>query len=152
MSGDEITPLPALTLAQYTDRVTSPGEMAAVVGPLFGRLVQSLPHLGLDPDRPTIAWYSGAGPVIELGVGVPVTGGFDAGDTGLVQGHLPAVERALVVRHEGALEGLGQAWQDLHTHLTAKGLRPTGPSREVYLAGDVSRQDSWVIDLQQPVA
>lgn len=152
MSRYEITSLPALTLAQYTGQVSSTDEVGEVVGSLFGRLLGAMQQLSLDPEQPTIAWYGGDGAVTGLGVGLPVTGPFDSGDTGLAPGELVAVERAVVVRHEGTLEGLSRTWQELHRQLAAEGLTPTGPCREVYLAGDVSRDDAWVIDIQQPVA
>lgn len=152
MTHYEIISLPALSLAQYTDRITSQTETGEVVGSLFSRLLASMQQLGLDPEQPTVAWYAGGDTDAELGVGVPVTGSLDAGDTGLEDGALPAAERAVVTRHKGTLDGLAPAWQALHQHLAAQGLHPSGPCREVYVAGDVSREDAWVVDLQQPVA
>lgn len=152
MSHYEITSLPVLRLAQYTGQVATADQMGDVVGALFGRLLGSMQQLGLDTDQPTVAWYDGSGAAPAVGVGVPLSGALDVGDTGLETHELPVVDRAVVVRHEGSLGGLAQAWQQLHEHLTSEGLSPAGPCREVYLAGDVSREDSWVVDLQQPVA
>ena len=151
MTRYQLTCLPALTLAQYAGSVAALADVGAVVGPMFGRLLGSMSRLGLDPDQPTVAWYCCADTGTDLGVGVPVDEGFDPGDTGLELGELPAVPRAVVVRHEGTLDGLTGAWQELHQYLDAEGLHHVGPSREIYLAGDVTREDSWVIDLQQPV-
>ncbi len=65
---------------------------------------------------------------------------------------LPAVDRALTVVHLGAMDSIGQSWQALASAVEAQGLRAVGKCREVYLEMPPDDQDSWVTELQQPVA
>lgn len=144
------TSLPAVTLLEYTAKVTSPAEAVPAVGRLFERLLPTMDGLGMGTDQPMMAWYEEDTDGVEIGVSVP----FDTrpSETGeLTPGELPATATAVVVRHTGSLDGLQQAWQDLHEHLRNQGVKPHGPCREVYVSGDVD-SDSWVIDLQKPIA
>lgn len=144
------TSLPAVTLLEYTAKVTSMAETGSAAGRLFQRLLPTMEKLGMDVEQPTIAWYEEDIDGVEVGVGVP----FEkrpAEIADLTPGELPAAKKAVVTRHTGSLEGLQQAWQDLHEHLRKEGLKPHGPCREVYVSGDMDA-DSWVIDLQQPLA
>lgn len=151
MSDYQVTSLPAVTLLGYTGTATSMSEVPQVVGSLFGRLLATMQQLGLDPEQPTTAWYGGSGDRTDIGVGLPADQVVD-GRADLQPTRLDAVERAIVVRHTGTLDCIGPAWSALHQHLGEQGLTPVGPCREVYLAGSMDQPDSWVIDLQQPIA
>ncbi len=152
MSTYEITSLPAITLLGYAGTVTHQSEIPDVVGPLFGRLLDTMRQLGLDLDQPTVAWYAGADERTDLGVGLPSDRVLDDRRANLTRTSLDAAPRAVVVRHTGSLEGISPAWSALHQHIREEGLTPAGPCREVYLAGSMDRPDSWVVDLQQPIA
>jgi effector-binding domain-containing protein len=65
---------------------------------------------------------------------------------------LPTVDRALTTVHLGAMDSIGQTWQALARAVEAQGLRAVGKCREVYLETPPDDQDSWVTELQQPVA
>lgn len=151
MTSYEITSLPTLSMIQYTDTAESQSAAGAKVGPMFGRLIPAMQQLGLDPAQPTLAWYDDSRPM-RFGVGVEVDPGFDAGDSGLEHHELVAQDRAVVTRFRGGVDGIGPAWGALHAHLAEEGLEPSGTCREIYLEGDPDHPDSFVIDLQQPVA
>lgn len=145
-------PLPALTLAQFTATVGDGGDVGAVVGPMFGRLIEAMVAAGLDPEEPTVAWYSG-GPGdggIRLGTGVPLTP--DTPDVpGTERGELPAAPRGVTVVHRGDMRTIQDTWQQLMRYCAASGRSPSGPCREVYLSTPEGREDAWVTELQQPV-
>ena len=152
MTTYQTTSLPAVTLLGYPGAAATQAEVPDIVGPLFGRLLGTMQQLGLDPDQPTTAWYGGTGEQTELGVGLPADEVPDGVPTDLQPTTLDAADRAVVVRHTGTLDGIGPAWAALHEHVGAQGFTPAGPCREVYLAGSMDQPDSWVVDLQQPVA
>ncbi|MDN5802972.1 MAG: GyrI-like domain-containing protein [Microlunatus sp.] len=154
MSTYETTALPGLSLTQYTAQVQDQSEIPPVVGDLFGRLMPVMRQLEQNPDQPTIAWYDFSAATMSLGVGFPTTEVSREGATaaGLEIGELAAAARAVVTRHTGTLEGIQGAWADMHRHVLDQGLTPNGPCREIYVEGSMERPDSWVVDLQQPVA
>jgi effector-binding domain-containing protein len=72
----------------------------------------------------------------------PAAVGFDVVD-------LPPTA-ALTTVHHGAMDTVGDTWQELVRQAEAQGHRLTGPGREVYL--EVPEDPSaWVTELQQPV-
>lgn len=148
----DISTLPAVDLLGYPGSATSMAEVGDVVGPLFARLLSTAANLGMDVDQPSLAWYSGDETAVQLGVGMPADAFPAQAPDDLQPNTLVAAERAVVTRYTGTLDGIGPAWQSLYRHLSEHGLEPAGPAREVYLAGSIDQPDSWVIDLQQPVA
>ena len=50
------------------------------------------------------------------------------------------------------MDSIGQPWQALASAVEAQGLRAVDKCREVYLEMPPDDQDSWVTELQQPVA
>lgn len=154
MSTYETTSLPDLSVIQYTAEVHDQSEIPPVVGDLFGRLIPLMGQLGLNPEEPTIAWYDFSAATMSLGVGFSTTevSRERATGAGLEIGELAAAASAVVTRHTGTLEGIQTAWADMHRHVLDQGLTPNGPCREVYLEGNMEQPDSWVVDLQQPVA
>jgi effector-binding domain-containing protein len=149
----QVTSLPALRVVQHTSAPTSMAEIGPVVGSLFERLLTEVTALGLRPEDPSVAWYEGDDQGVHIGVGMPApdVSGADAEQAGLEVAVLPAIDRAAQHRFAGSLEQLKGAWQGLHQALRHDGLTPTGPCREVYLAGSIEQPGSWVIDLQQPI-
>ncbi|WP_133765423.1 GyrI-like domain-containing protein [Amnibacterium kyonggiense] len=64
---------------------------------------------------------------------------------------LPAVDRAAVTVHAGAMASIDRSWQALMDAAAERGETLRSPSREVYLtAGDVP-QEAWRTELVQPL-
>ena len=147
-------PLPAVLLAQLTDEVDSVEDIPPLVGPMFGRLMGGLAGAGVAPAGPDIAWYEGRGDRMGLGVAAPIDESSREAALsvdGVEVAELPAADRALVVTHYGAMDSIGQTWQDLMTEADRRGLGFAGRGREVYLETPDDNPDAWVTELQQPV-
>lgn len=143
--------LPAVRLAQITGVVDSQAEIGPTVGPLFERLVGSLAAAGMSMTEPAIAWYDANGERVRLAAAFPTTAESTSAE-GVEIGELRAAERALTVVHRGSMETIGATWQALAQQVEARGLQPLLPCREVYLETPQDNPDSWVTELQQPVA
>ena len=148
--------LPATRLAQVRDRVDTMEQIGPMVGSLFERLGELMGLAGLRPAGPATASYTPleAGGV-EIAVGWPSTGSEAPASTGgadLQVVDLPAVEQALTLVHHGSMADIGAAWQALETEVERRGLRGSGPGRELYLATPMDDPTAWVTELQQPVA
>ena len=143
-------PLPELTLAQRTATVSDRTEIGPVIGPLFGALVGDAARAGLDWEQPGVAWYDVDDEEIRFGAGMPLSDGQSL--PGYDVETLPAVERAVTVVHHGAMESISDTWQALLQYIGAEGLSPAGRCREVYVSTPEGDEDSWVTELQQPVA
>lgn len=143
--------LPAVRLAQLTDRVEDVSAIGARIGPMFDRLARELPAVGLSIDQPGLAWYEPDGDGMRFGAGWPT--GTDTVPVPEVEvAELAAVPRAVTVLHRGSMETIQESWQALGRYLDTAGLQPSGPCREVYLHVDLEQPDEWVTELQQPVA
>lgn len=144
-------PLEAVELQQRTASVTDQSQVGPTIGPMFGDLVRDCAAVGIDPDRPTIAWYVMSENDLQFGAGMPVQPG-DADVPGTQRHTLPAAARAIVTTHHGDMATIGDSWQALHQYIGAQGLSPDGPCREVYRHSPLGDEDNWITDLQQPVA
>lgn len=145
--------LPEVTLVQLSATIDEINQTGEVVGPLFTRVNDAVRAAGAAYVGPGIAWYgSNADGQMQVGVGEQI--GSAPVPAGLERHTLPAVERAVVLRYEGAeIDGIQAAWQQLTAEVAARGLTQAGPGREVYLATPFDPNgDGWVVDLQQPVA
>ncbi|GAA1976019.1 MerR family transcriptional regulator [Isoptericola halotolerans] len=140
--------LPAVRLAARTTVVAAQPEVAAVVGPSFDAVARALePNQGLL-ETP-IAQYDAGEDGLRVVVGYAYAGearpGFEVVD-------LPAVDIAVCAVHHGSMDRIGESWQALHTEMTARGLVPSGPCRELYVRAEPDEdQSDWVTELQQPV-
>ncbi len=147
--------LPPLLIAQVTDEVAGVEDVPPLVGPMFGRLMGGLGGAGVAPAGPPVAWYEGREDGMGFGVAVPVDESSRAAALsvdGVTIDELPPADRALVVTHYGAMDTIGQTWQDLMTEVEKRGLGFAGKGREVYLESPDDNPDAWVTQLQQPVA
>ncbi len=149
--------LPAVRLAQLTDRVAEPAQIGTRIGPMFGRLSAALAQQGLDPSRTAIAWYvpDDAEPD-QLRIGAGIETALEASGPALeAQGvevaDLAAVPRAVTVIHQGAMSGIGRSWEALQQYVDSRGLTSVGVCRELYLNTPDGDQSDWVTELQQPV-
>ena len=57
---------------------------------------------------------------------------------------------ALTTVHHGAMDTVGDTWQELVRQAEVQGCRLTGPGRELYLEMPED-PSAWVTELQQPV-
>ena len=148
-------PLPAVLLAQLTDEVDERrGRPAA--GRSDVRAADGRPGRRRGrPAGPAIAWYDGRADGMGLGVAAPIAESARSAAlsvAGVEVDELPSADRALAVTHYGAMDTIGQTWQDLMTEVERRGLAFAGRGREVYLETPDDNPDAWVTELQQPVA
>lgn len=143
--------LPAVRLAQLSDRVRDVTEVGPRIGPMFASLAETLPAAGVSIDRPSIAWYEADGDDTQIAAGWPTH--LDEVRVPEVEiEDLPEVPRALTVIHRGSMDTIEAAWQGLVREIEAQGLTVTGRCREVYLDTPMDAPDAWVTELQQPVS
>ncbi|MDS2172303.1 GyrI-like domain-containing protein [Nesterenkonia sp. CL21] len=140
-------PLPALRLAARTVTVRDWSEVGEAVGAAFGHVA------GIIGDTPgtlhaPVASYSWTPDGLRIVVGYVYEG---EARGGVEIAELPEESHALCTAHYGPVSGIGESWQALHAELEARGLRPGGPSRELYLRAGSEDQHDWVTELQQPV-
>ena len=64
---------------------------------------------------------------------------------------LPRVEQMATTVHRGAMDTIGDSWQQLVRHVEESGHRPGGVCREVYLHTPEDDPQAWVTELQQPL-
>ncbi|MBF4161510.1 MerR family transcriptional regulator [Nocardioides acrostichi] len=140
--------LPAVRLAALVETVPDVESIAAVVGPMFPRVSALLARAGAPVDAPPLATYDeGADGGIRVTVGWPT-----------VRDSLPGLEvvdltptPGLTTLYEGAMTGIGVAWQSLAGEAEQRGAPMAGPCREVYLHTPDGDQTDWITELQQPI-
>lgn len=140
-----------MRLAQLVAQVSTQSEIGPQIGPMFQRLGQELPAVGVSVDQPGVAWYAPVAEGMQIAAAYPTVLESVPVD-GVEVADLTAVARAVTVVHHGSVETIGDTWQALMRHLEAEGLSPSGPGREVYLETPLDDGDRWVTELQQPVA
>lgn len=144
--------LPELRVAQLSATITEMAEIENEIGPMFDRVGAALTAAGIATVGPGVATYT------DSPEGLIAAAAEQIGDapvpSPLQEARVAAVPRALVTRYDAVdLAGIQQAWQALVTEVDARGLRPSGPSRELYIETPFDRDGArWVVDLQQPVA
>ncbi len=147
------TPLPELSLVGTTATVAEMDEIEAEIGPMFDRVNAAIAQAGAAYTGPGVATYDAQGERMLVTVGEQI--GDAAVPAGLARVRVPSAARAVTGRLEAPdLAGIQAAWQDLVAEVERRGLRASGPGREVYHATPHDGPDAagWVIDLQQPVA
>lgn len=156
----ELKSIPALHVAEASAH--SPGfgpeNNGPVVGPLFARLEGALERAGVASAGAGIALYeasdAGEGEGAVVRAAIPVAASAEAGDAAadaVTVTDLPALPLAATLVHHGTMAGIGESWEALFEWISANGLRPTGPCREVYLVAENPSQEDWVTELQYPV-
>lgn len=139
--------LPELRVLARTATVEDHDQIGPTIGPMFEGLAQQLIDDGEVPGHPGVAWYEGRNGGLTIGAGYINKASTPAGAAFHV---LPAMPRALTAIYRGAMDGIGQAWQELAAEVGKRGLNMTGPCREIYLHTQ-GPQEEWVTELQQPV-
>lgn len=139
--------LPALHVLARTASVEEHDQIGPTIGPMFEGLAQQLIDNGETPGHPGVAWYEGRDGNLSIGAGYVTEASAPAG---AAYYDLPPVPRAITAIYRGAMDGIGQAWQELAAEVGQRGLDMTGPCREIYL-NTQGPQDGWATELQQPV-
>lgn len=140
-------PLPAVRLAAHTASVPQ-AEVGDAVGPLFASIENVLGDECGALSTP-IAQYRLTEDGMEITAGYAYNGDRRA-DFEFVD--LPAVEVAICGVHLGAMDGIRESWDAVHSEILARGYVPNGPCRELYVRAVSEDQSDWVTELQQPVA
>jgi len=140
-------PLPGMRLAALRAVVTEQPQIAGVIGPMYGRIVESLTTVGAELG-PAIASYSMNEDGMSLVAGFEVSGPIPED---LEEVMLPGASESFCGIHLGAMDSIAAGWQAIHQEVVARGFTPAGPIREIYLRSEPAPQQDWVTELQQPV-
>lgn len=140
-------PLPALRLAALTTLVEEPREIAATVERMFRETQAAVQAQGGSLATP-IAVHAVDERGMRITAGYAHRGDVDGVD--IVE--LPGAELGACAVHLGEMSRIRETWEALHRGLEVRGLRPSGPVRELYVkaAPDFDQSD-WVTELQMPV-
>ncbi|WP_427015619.1 MerR family transcriptional regulator [Pseudarthrobacter sp. P1] len=150
-----IKSLPALHLAELTGTAAGfePTAIGPVIQPLYRELMRRLDSAGATLAGPAVAWYE------QLDDGtVLVHAGAQVGAETVSDGvftlvDLPAVGQAATLIHRGPMDRVMPSVQALAGWIDAHGYASAGNSREYYLDYAMNDDpDSWVTELQEPVA
>ncbi len=147
------TQLPELCVAAVSVE-TDLASIGRHIGEGFGAVMAALGEAGCSPTGPPFVIYHD---VIDeetpgrIDMCVPTSPGF-AGGEAVSARRLPAVDTVSTV-HRGRYSDIGPAYHALSVSMQARGARPAGPPREVYLndpqeagEGEALTQVLWPID------
>ncbi|MEU1620648.1 MerR family transcriptional regulator [Streptomyces sp. NPDC005722] len=157
MSTDDVVikKVPAVRLAELTATAAGfePAQIGPVIQPLYDELCRRLDAAGVRPVGPGIAYYEdapeGEGAIL-VHAGLQVAVGPDGRyDFAVVD--LPGLESAATIVHRGSMDDVLRSEQALARWIDAHGHRSLGYPRELYLECE-GRPDTWVTELQEPVA
>ena len=134
-------------------RFTIPrAEIQKVMGPAIGEVIACVTSQGVGPAGPVFSHHFAITPdTFDFEVGVPVSSPVKA--TGRVQpGELPATTVARTV-YRGPYEGLGTAWAEFISWITAAGHTPATDLWECYVSGPESSPDptNWRTEFNRPL-
>lgn len=108
------------------------GEIAAVLGEIFGKVMRHVTISGIKPLSAPFARYNmGEGDSFEIEAGVIVPEG-SKGEGEIVAGDLPAGKTAFAV-YTGPYDGLKGAHERLNAELKKQALKENGPRWEIYV-------------------
>jgi effector-binding domain-containing protein len=110
---------------------TPVSEMAAIIGPLYGRIMAYVGEMGATPTgAPFVAYYNMDMADLDIEVGFPVDRALPSrGD--LAAGVLPAGDYATCM-HIGPYDQVGPAYNALTEFVQQQGRTPTGVAYEYY--------------------
>src|SRR4051794_35999466 len=152
----EFRGVPAQRVATITRRAAGFGNqnIGPVVGPMFPEVMARLEAAGIA-NGPAVAVYTAD--ESGDGSGVLVTAGFELEDhttevPGLDVHVLPALDRAAVATHHGAMDRIDVSWMALVDRVKASGAVLSDACREVYLTPGDRPQSEWVTLLVQPIS
>lgn len=135
-------------------RLTIPREgIQQAMGPGIAELMATIGAQGIAPAGPVFSHHLRMDPeVFDFEVGVPVARPVTA--SGRVRpGQLPAATVARTI-YQGPYEGLGAAWAEFGTWITAQGHATAPDLWERYVTGPESGDDpsTWRTELNRPLA
>jgi effector-binding domain-containing protein len=142
--------VPAQSVASVRDTL-SIQELGQLFGEVFGHLGQHQ----VNPIGPPVGIYYNEEfneKEVDAEIAVPVAGPVSEG--GRVKSReLPAVEQMACIIHEGGYDTIGGSYGQLMRWIESNDYRIAGPTREVYLQGPESGDDtaSYVTEIQLPV-
>lgn len=140
-------PLPGVRLASLSVVVEQPQETAAHVERIFAEAQARIEAVGGSLATP-IAVYDAD----ERGMRVTAGYAIEREVEGLDSVELPAAPIGACAVHLGAMSGIRDSWEALHRGLEARGMRPSGAARELYVRAEPDDdQSGWVTELQLPV-
>jgi len=140
-------PLPGIRLAARRALIADQPDIADFVGPAFDAVAAIIGDECGSLATP-IAQYTDADAGTEVVAGYAYTG---EAHTGIEIVDLVAAEAAVCGIHLGSMDAIAQSWQAIHSEIIARGYRPAGPCRELYVRAVSKDQSDWVTELQQPV-
>jgi effector-binding domain-containing protein len=140
----------AQTVAAVRETIPTYGD----IGQLFNKLFAQLGQQGIRPAGPPLAIYydteyrdQGA----DVEVAAPVAAPFVGKEVTARQ--LPGNDAMACLLHQGSYDTFGQSYTALMTWIETNGYHVAGPSREIYLRGPESGNDtsSYMTEIQIPV-
>ncbi|MBB6121111.1 MerR family transcriptional regulator [Nocardiopsis algeriensis] len=155
----DVRALPARTVAVGSARAEgfNQPQIGPVVSSLFGKVAAALQTAGLTCDGGAVSFYEaveaplGGDGEVRVFAGFTVPAGTPAGE-GFEVVDLPAVERAAVLTHKGAMATIGGSWTVLMEAVAENGMVPQGRAYEVYTVSMPAPEEEWVTELQVGVA
>jgi DNA-binding transcriptional MerR regulator/effector-binding domain-containing protein len=157
-TGVGVKPVGPVRVAAVTGRAASAesSDIGPVVQELFAELGRHVGRGAVVPAGLAVATYS---PTEDGGMrcraGITVAGGARperALPDGVELVDLPALDAAATLVHHGAMATIGGTYQRLAVWVEENGYRTDGTAREVYLVSVPQPQESWVTEIQMPVA
>ena len=144
----EIEPQPILSIRASAKT----GDIAAVIGPLFGEVFNYIQQTGNHPvGMPLTIYHSMGEKEVDLECGLPVATSI-AGTDRIRSSDLPG-GTAATVTHIGPYSTLRLTWDALIRWMDSQGLQPASAPWEVYVTdpGADPDQSSWRTDIFFPV-
>ncbi|HEY6593991.1 MAG TPA: MerR family transcriptional regulator [Asanoa sp.] len=152
----EVKSVAAVRLAELSGVAAGfePGAITPVIGPLYEQLMSRLEAAGVTMVGPPVTWYEDApdGEGVVVHAGAPIAADARTLGAGVDVVELPALPRAATIVHRGSMESVMPTIQALARWIEANGYRSRGYNREVYHAYGQGAPESWVTELQEPVA
>ncbi len=146
----EVDPMPVASVT----RRTPVEEIGPAMAEAFGAIMTAIDRNGLTPAGPPLAWYPESmveGQPLLMVVAVPIDPDVTELDGVDVQA-LPGGTFATAI-HVGPYAGLGATYAAMAAELGARGLRPAGGPREIYVDDpDVTPEAELRTRLEFPVA
>lgn len=138
-------------VASAGETVPSYDNLGPIFNRLFGKVFGYVARFA-QPAGPSLALYRDDGSMKNVPVEalIPLAAGIPEGE-GVRVYRLEGGTLATLT-HLGPYDNLGATYGELSRWIEANGYRVTGPAREVYLSMDPARPDTWVTEIQFPVA
>jgi len=150
----QIKRIPAVRVAELTASAEGldPQSIGPVIGPLYTDLMSQLERADVLVAGPAIAYYEHQDDGrITVHAAVPIVA-VPRDDRPFAVVDLPEIEQAATIVHHGSMDSVLTTVQTLARWIEATGHTSTGFSREHYLVCGAGDPDTWVTELQEPIA